>query len=313
MAPLKRGAMSIEQTEVPRVDSDRATGLAGTLRRTRRLDAATIDERMGVVMITATLLVIPDLMLEEQPLRAPWHTVAMIGDWVIWLVFLVEFAAIVILAKDWRSWLRRYPLAPAMLILTPPFAPAAIQALRIFRLLRLLRVARGLQLMSKLLTLEGLKYAMALAVFLVIGGGTVFAGVESRVGHHISTWDGIWWAFGTVTAEGSRIEVTTNAGRAIAIVLMLTGVGVFSLVTGAIAQHFLSSGRLDNTERLSHGERAIMARLDELAGRLQGLERAQIEVAPPHSSSRRIAGGVAKGMADYETSASDDTASIALP
>jgi hypothetical protein len=33
-------------------------------------------------MIVATLLVIPDLILEEQPLRASWHRVAVIGDWV---------------------------------------------------------------------------------------------------------------------------------------------------------------------------------------------------------------------------------------
>ena len=46
-------------------------------------------------------------------------------------MFLVELAAIMILAEDRRAWLRRYPLAPAMLILTPPFAPAALQALRV--------------------------------------------------------------------------------------------------------------------------------------------------------------------------------------
>jgi hypothetical protein len=154
-------------------------------------------------------------------------------------------------------------------------APAALQALRVFRLLRLLRVARGFQLLSKLLTLDGLKYVMALAVFLVVGGGTVFASVESHVGHQVSTWDGIWWAMGTVTTEGSNIEVTTNAGRAIAIILMLTGIGVFSIMTGAIAQHFLSSSRVDDTEELSHGEKAIMTRLDEISTRLAGIEMAR--------------------------------------
>lgn len=268
--------MSTEQTEGQQVEVRLASGLASVLRRTRRLDATTIDARLRVVMIVATLLVIPDLILEEQPLRSSWHTVATVGDWVIWLVFLVELVAIGLFARDWRSWLRSYPLAPAMLILTPPFAPAALQALRSFRLLRLLRVARGVQLMSKLLTLEGLKYVLALAGFLVVGGGTVFASVESRVGHHISTWDGIWWALGIVTTEGSKIEATTDAGRAIAIILMLTGIGVFSIVTGAVAQHFMSGTRLSDTEELSHSERAIMARLDELADRLHGIELAPV-------------------------------------
>jgi voltage-gated potassium channel len=303
--------MSIEQTKMLQGEPERMTGLTGALRRTRRLEAAEIDQRMSTAMITATLLVIPDLILEEQPLRASWHTLALVGDWVIWLVFLVELTAILVFAEDWRSWLHRYPLAPAMLILTPPFAPAAIQALRVFRLLRLVRVARGFQLMSNLLTLDGLKYVMALAVFLVVGGGTVFASVESGVGHHLSTWDGIWWALGTATTEGSNIEVTTNAGRAIAIVLMLTGIGVFSIMTAAIAQRFLSSRRLDGLEELTHGERAIMARLDELAARLQGVEAAHIGAATPRSPGRHITVDTT-GLAEHDTDPSDDATSIAL-
>lgn len=114
-----------------------------------------------------------------------------------------------------------------------------------------------------------------LAAFLVVGGGSVFAGVESHLGHHISTWDGIWWALGTMTTEGSNIEVTTTAGRVLAIVLMLTGIGVFSIITGAVAQHFLSTSPPNVATRLSEGEKAIMARLDELAARLDGMELSQ--------------------------------------
>lgn len=272
--------MSTEEPRIQRLDSAHAADYVTGRAWTRRWEAAAIDARMRTVMIVATLLVIPDLILEEQPLRASWHRVAVIGDWVIWLVFLIELVAIMAFARDWQSWLRRYPLAPAMLILTPPFAPAAVQALRVFRLLRLLRVARGFELLSKLLTLDGLKYAMALAVFLVVGGGAVFASVESHVGHPVSTWDGIWWAVGTVSTEGTSIEATTAAGRAIAIVLMLTGIGVFALLTGAISQHFITSRPTPRVAELSDGEKAIIARLDELTERLTGIETARIVDGP---------------------------------
>lgn len=261
--------MSTEEPQIQRIDSAHPADYVIGRAWTRRWEAAAIDARMRVVMIVATLLVIPDLILEEQPLRASWHRVAVIGDWVIWLVFLVELLAIMAFARDWRSWLRRYPLAPTMLILTPPFAPAAVQALRVFRLLRLLRVGRGFELLSKLLTLDGLKYAIVLATFLVVGGGAVFASVESHVGHQVSTWDGIWWAVGTVSTEGTNIEATTAAGRAIAIVLMLTGIGVFALLTGAVSQHFITSRPIPRAAELSEGEKAIMGRLNELTAILQ--------------------------------------------
>jgi voltage-gated potassium channel len=137
--------------------------------------------------------------------------------------------------------------------------------------MRLLRVARGFQLLSKLLTFDGLKYVAALGVFLIFGGGAAFASVESSIGHHVSTWDGIWWAIGTATTEGSDIQVTTNAGRAIAIVLMLAGIGIFSILTGAIAQHFLAGKQINSTNELSYGESVIMERLDQLTAHLDGL------------------------------------------
>jgi len=241
----------------------------------RTWEASAIEKRLRGAMIAATLLVIPDLIMEEQPLRGSWHRAAQLGDWLIWLVFLLEFAAVMMFAVDRRSWLRSYPLAVAMLVFTPPFAPAAIQGLRAFRLLRLLRVARGFQLLSNLLTLEGLKYVAALVVFIVLGGGTIFADVESHAGVHISTWTGIWWAIGTVSTEGTNIEISTDAGRAISIVLMLAGIGAFSILTAAISQRFIASRAIPRVEALGRGEAVILARLDEIASRLDEFDAAR--------------------------------------
>jgi voltage-gated potassium channel len=239
--------------------------------------AEAVDEKLKIPLMVAALLVIPDLVLEEQPLSRSWHAVAVLGNWAIWLAFLVEFLAVMLLARDWRAWMRSYPLALPMLVLTPPFAPAAIQALRVFRLLRLLRVVRGFQFVTKgLLSLEGVRYVAAVAVFLVVAGGVVLAQVETTSAHRVSDWDGIWWAIGFVTTNGESQNVTTDAGRAIAIVLMLAGIGVFAVLTAAVAQRFVASREVPEAEaeaeRISAGEHAIMARLEELSGRLSQLE-----------------------------------------
>jgi voltage-gated potassium channel len=245
--------------------------------RFRSSTAAAVDARLRIPLAIAALLVIPDLILEEQPLHETWHTVAVAGNWAIWLAFFAEFAAILTLASDWRAWMRKYPLALPMLILTPPFAPGAIQALRAFRLLRLLRVARGFQFVSKeLLSLDGVRYVAAVAVFLVLAGGVALAQVETTAARHVSSWDGIWWAIGFVTTNGESANVHTDSGRAIAIVLMLTGIGVFSVITAAIAQRFVASREVPEARaeaaRISAGEQAIIARLDELATRVGAIE-----------------------------------------
>jgi voltage-gated potassium channel len=252
--------------------------------RFRGSTAAAVDARLRIPLAIAALLVIPDLILEEQPLHETWHTVAVVGNWAIWLAFFAEFVAILTLASDWRAWMRKYPLALPMLILTPPFAPGAIQALRAFRLLRLLRVARGFQFVSKeLLSLDGVRYVAAVAVFLVLGGGVALAQVETTAARHVSSWDGIWWAIGFVTTNGESANVHTDSGRAIAIVLMLTGIGVFSVITAAIAQRFVASREVPEAQaeaaRISAGEQAIMARLDEISTRVRSIEPA-VDGAP---------------------------------
>ena len=81
----------------------------------------------------------------------------------------------------------------------------------------------------------------------------------------------------------------------ISIVLMLVGIGVFAVLTAAIAQRFVASREVPQAEaeaaRISDGERAIMSRLDELSARLRrartGRRRARLgaeRTSPPQPS-----------------------------
>jgi hypothetical protein len=59
---------------------------------------------------------------------------------------------------------------------------------------------------------------------------------------------------------------------------MLTGIGVFSVLTAAIAQRFVASREVPEAQaeaaRISAGEQAIMARLDDLSARVGTIEPA---------------------------------------
>jgi hypothetical protein len=47
-------------------------------------------------------------------------------------------------------------------------------------------------------SLKGLRAAALIAVAVAVGGGAAFSAVEK----HVSTWDGIYWAFVTMTTVG---------------------------------------------------------------------------------------------------------------
>jgi voltage-gated potassium channel len=227
-----------------------------------------MQDRLEWPVVIAALLTIPILVIQESDFGQPWETVATILNWGTWLVFLGEAVIMLAVVPDRRRWLRHHVIDIAVVIITPPFAPQAWQNGRLFRLIRLLRVVRVAAL-RRLLSLEGMKYAAAVAVGTVIVGGAVFASVEetSRHAGPISTWDGIWWAISTVTTVGyGDIYPESTAGRIIAITIMLVGIGFVALLTAFIADRFINvQAETEAKEDLILAElRRISARLDAL-------------------------------------------------
>jgi voltage-gated potassium channel len=185
---------------------------------------------------------IPVIIIEESEFGSPWDTIAAVANWVIWAVFLGEVVVLVaVVPNPWR-WLKDHPLDVAIVVLTPPFLPSSLQALRVFRLLRLLRLLRVIQAARRLFSVEGLRYAGLIALLTILGGGAAFAAVER--GHNETvggTWDGVWWAVVTMTTVGyGDVYPRTTAGRLIAIVVMVLGIGFLGLLIGAAAERFVA-------------------------------------------------------------------------
>ena len=139
-------------------------------------------------------------------------------------------------------WLRGRPLDVAIVVLTPPFAPGALLGFRLARLLRLLRVlrlARTAHLTRRMSSLDGVKWAAAVAGLVALGGGAAFAGVERD--QHFSTADGLWWAASTMTTVGyGDVTPKTGLGRVIAVGVMVVGIGFVAFLTAAVAQRFVA-------------------------------------------------------------------------
>jgi voltage-gated potassium channel len=231
--------------------------------------AEAMERRLEWPLLAAALLTIPAIAIEQSSVGLPWDTIATVLNWTIWLAFVAEIALMLSVVDDRGRWLRDNPLDLAIVLLTPPFLPASLQAARVFRLLRLVRLLKLAVLTRRLLSTEGIKDAAVLALLSVLGGGAAFAAIEH--GHQdepVSAWDGVWWAITTVTTVGyGDFSPKTAGGRAVAIVVMLIGIGFVAIVTAAAAERFMRS-------REAEAERAALReRLDEVLRRLDGIER----------------------------------------
>jgi voltage-gated potassium channel len=229
-----------------------------------------VERRLELPLLAFALLTIPAIALDQPGVGEPWKGIGIALNWVIWLAFVAEVVIMLSVVPDRRQWLRDHPLDLAIVILTPPFLPPALQAARLFRLLRLLRLVRAATLARHIFSTEGIRDAAILTCVAVLGGGAAFAAVEQK--DNLSAWDGVWWAIQTVTTVGyGNPRVTTDGGRIIAICLMVTGIGFVAVLTAAAAERFVR-GRREEEERARAERAAIAERLDEIIARLDTLE-----------------------------------------
>jgi voltage-gated potassium channel len=233
-----------------------------------------IARRLEPPLLFAALLTIPALVIEGSSTSGDAQTVASVLNWIIWLAFTAEAVIMLAVVPARRAWMREHLMEIAIVLLTPPFGPAALQSARALRLLRLLRLMALGKLMTRVLSPQGLRLAAFLTLLIVIAGAASFTAVEQ--GHHdppINVWDGLWWAVTTVTTVGyGDVAVKTDAGRVIGIAIMLAGIGFVAMLTAAAAERFVARdvARSDYDASAAHAE--VLARLDEIAARLTRLE-----------------------------------------
>jgi voltage-gated potassium channel len=125
---------------------------------------------------------------------------------------------------------------------------------RLVRLMRLLRtgivLSRALQAERRLTTRSTFRFAAIATLFLVFSAGAAEATVDQ--GDFGTFWDGIWWAVVTVTTVGyGDLYPHTVAGRLIAMLLMLVGIGFIAVLTASIASIFVKSERADETAEIA--------------------------------------------------------------
>lgn len=134
------------------------------------------------------------------------------------------------------------------------------------------------------------KYLLLLAPLLVLLAGAGFATLEKDTVS--SYWEGLWWAVSLMTTVGFVGETPeTTGGRILSALLMISGFGLLTVATAAIASLFVREDEAPEEQRERTFESAVLARLEDLASRLEEIESALARERGPDRVHTRTEGG----------------------
>lgn len=149
------------------------------------------------------------------------------------------------------------------------------QLVRVFRILRMVRSFRSIRDFLHYLFREKANGTLAVvllsSVLLMIFGAIAILYVERVPEANIKTpSDALWWAFVTITTVGygDRFPITT-AGRLIAAVLMVAGVGLFGTFTGYVANFFV----VDEQEQTDNDVQRLIQEVRQLRQKIEEMEK----------------------------------------
>jgi voltage-gated potassium channel len=192
------------------------------------------------LVVLAALATIPLTILIERGESLAWIQVA---DWAVWAIFVGEYFVRAATRYEGGSYWE--PLKLTVIFLSYPQWPAMLGLVRLARLIRFLRFLKVLGVavsavhrLRRTVWGRGLVSVAGASAFVILTGGAGLVLLEPNVKGGFG--DGVWWAIVTASTVGyGDIAPSTTAGRVIAVMLMLCGVGLISTLAASITAYFV--------------------------------------------------------------------------
>lgn len=220
---------------------------------------------------------------------------AIVTNRVIWAFFVVETVLLALLVRNTKfylrtNWMNLLIIAMGLPLLwhDQPYA-GALRALRILLLFGILVEMSSTT--RAMLRRNHIGLTLFVSAIIVIMAGTSMAAIDPAID---TPWDGIWWAWVTVTTVGyGDIVPASPQGKIFGGILMLLGLGLFSLITASFSAFLISREEeewIEQEKEFVSGEERAIAKLERIESRLDSLERrlgGLIEKLPAEDASRQ--------------------------
>jgi voltage-gated potassium channel len=199
-------------------------------------------------------------------------SILLVGSlFVLWAILLVEYLVRLTVTPDRRGYLKRRWVEPAT-VLVPPLQGWHLVGIEKMSLI----VHEGELRVETILKHHGLfRVLIAAGATLFLGAWLVLLFEKNAKGSNIHDYaDALWWAVVTVTTVGygDRYPVS-GGGRAVAVVLMLVGIGLIGVLTATVASVFIKEHSDANKDEVKKGHADLGQQLSVISDRLADVER----------------------------------------
>ncbi len=207
-------------------------------------------KRFDIILLYVIVASILLVMMESvQPINEQYGTLLKIGEWVVTIIFTIEYLLRIYVIKKPLSYIFSFYGLVDLLSVVPTYLSLFLtgaSGLMVIRALRLLRVFRILKLSRYTKEASYIMYALKesrhkLGVFLmaivaiVTILGTIMYLVEGEEHGFSSIPESIYWAIVTLTTVGyGDIAPETDLGKFISSFVMILGYAIIAVPTGIV-------------------------------------------------------------------------------
>ncbi|WP_432280173.1 ion transporter [Urechidicola vernalis] len=214
-----------------------------------------------VVLLIAIFVSVLAVMLESvSSIDAKYHKELNILEWVITILFSLEYIARIISIKRPKKYIFSFFGIIDLLSTIPKYlsliiggthalvALRALRLLRVFRILKLVRYMGASRMLTRALIVSRAKIFVFLFFVLILCTilGTIMYLIEGNPSGFNSIPRSIYWAIVTLTTVGyGDIHPITPLGQFIASIIMILGYGIIAIPTGLVGAEYIKQTSKD--------------------------------------------------------------------